>query len=84
MDYLDYNKDGRIDVEDLHDFILDLMKKQEKNILLSGNDKKINVLNSVKAVLGKSYERYAPMISLSIDWIHTKFVKKKCPLKLCC
>lgn len=74
--YLDYNKDGSFTYEDIFDVIKDLIKAQRHNQLVDGKGKKLNVMSSVRVILGKeAYERYEPMIGLSVDWIYHNFVK---------
>jgi len=85
--HLDYNKDNKIDTDDIFDLVFDLMKQQKKNKLLSGSDKKLNVLNILKVSIGsETFERYYPMIDKSIDFIHKKLLKSKCGKKIfsCC
>ena len=85
--HLDYNKDGKIDTEDIFDLVFDLMKEQKKNKLLSGNDKKLNVLNAIKFTIGNdSYERYYPMVEKSIEFIYKHLIKNRVCKKIfkCC
>jgi len=85
--YLDYNDDGKIDYNDIFDFIKDCVKIQTKNRMLDGAGKKLNVKNQLKNVLGNdTYNRYAPMIDVSIDFIYSEFFKNKClkKFKCCC
>lgn len=85
--YLDWNNDKNFDYHDIFDFIKDFVKLQTKNKLLNGADKKLNVKNQVKDVIGTEvYNRYAPMIDVSIDFIYSEFFKSKClkKFKCCC
>jgi len=87
IEILDYNKDGKIDSQDIFDLVFDLMKEQKKNKILSGNDKKLNVLNAIKFAIGsESYERYYPMVEKSIEFIYKHLIKNKCCKKIfsCC
>lgn len=83
----DRNKNGKIDSEDIFDLVFDLMKEQKKNNLLSGSDKKLNVLNAIKFAIGnESYERYYPMVEKSIDFIYKHLLKNRVCKKIfsCC
>ena len=85
--YLDYNADGSFDYHDIFDFIKDCVRIQTKNRMLDGAGKKLNVKNELKNVLGNDiYNRYSPMIDISIDFIYSEFFKKKClkKFKCCC
>jgi len=83
--HLDYNKDGKINYEDIFDLVFDLMKEQKKNKLLSGADKKLNVLNLLKVAIGQEiFERYYPIIEKSIDFIYKHLIKSKCGKKIFC
>jgi hypothetical protein len=83
--HLDYNKDNKINYEDIFDLVFDLMKEQKKNKLLSGADKKLNVLNLLKVAIGHEvFERYYPIIEKSIDFIHKHLIKSKCGKKIFC
>lgn len=78
MKTLDRNKNGKLDKDDLITLIYDLMKFEKKNKILSGADKKLNVTNSIKAIIGEDdYERFEPMIDISIDFIYKKLIKSK-------
>jgi hypothetical protein len=78
MNVFDYNQDGKIDIQDIFDLVYSLMKEQKKNKLLSGNDKKFNVLNNIRFVLGSdAYKRYEPLLNQSIDFIYNKLIKSK-------
>ena len=84
---MDYNKDGKINTEDIFDLVYDLMKEQKKNNLLSGSDKKLNVLNLLKVAIGQeAFDRYKPVFDKSIDFIHKHLLKSKCSKKIfsCC
>jgi hypothetical protein len=85
--HLDYNNDNKIDTDDIFDLVFDLMKQQKNNKLLSGNDKKLNVLNLLKVAIGQeAFDRYKPVFDKSIDFIHKKLLKSKCGKKIfsCC
>ena len=87
IDMLDYNGDGKINTTDLIDFIKDLMKKEAVKKLLTGKDKKLNVINQIIAVIGtETFERYSPMIDLIIEWLYKNVIKSKCCKKWfrCC
>jgi len=86
-DYLDYNDDGVFNYADIFDFIKDCVRLQSNNKMLNGVGKKLNVKNQVRDVLGVDvYNRYAPMIDVSIDFIYSEFFKNKClkRFKCCC
>jgi hypothetical protein len=85
MDILDINNDGTIDIDDIYEIIIRLMKTEKKNKLISGYDKKINVLNQIRAVYGSVvYSRYEPFINKTIDFLHTYIIKNKCYKKILC
>ena len=76
--YLDWNNDKNFDYKDIFDFIKDCVRIQTKNKMLDGAGKKTNVKNELKNVIGnKTYDRYAPMIDVSIDFIYSEFFQKK-------
>ncbi len=81
---LDYNKDGEINPQDFFDLVVHLMRQQNKeNNLLKGSDKKSNVLHVVEQLLGKeSYDRYAPLLDVGVDFLHKHIVKRT--KKWCC
>lgn len=84
---LDYDQNGTIDYNDIFEFIKDCVKSQTKNKILDGAGKKLNVKNQVKDVIGTEvYNRYAPLIDVSIDFIYSEFFKSKClkKFKCCC
>lgn len=86
-EYLDYNDDGVFDYRDIFDFIKDFVRLQTRNKMLDGAGKKLNVKNQIKDVIGAEvYDRYSPMIDVSIDFIYSEFFKKKClkKFKCCC
>ena len=85
MDILDINMDGKVDEDDIYEFIIRIMKQQQKNKLLSGNDKKLNVLNQIRAVLGEEvFDRYSPFLKKTIDFLYKNFIKNKCYKKIFC
>lgn len=76
--YLDWNNDKNFDYKDIFDFIKDCVRIQTKNKMLDGTGKKTNVKNELKNVIGNDiYDRYAPMIDVSIDFIYSEFFQKK-------
>ena len=75
---LDYDQNGTFEYNDIFEFIKDCVRAQTKNKLLDGAGKKFNVKNQVKNVIGNDiYDRYAPMIDVSIDFIYSEFFQKK-------
>jgi hypothetical protein len=83
--YLDYNGDGKFDHDDIFDFIKNLIHMQTKNNIVDGAGKKLNVINQVKNIMTKDeYDRYAPLIEISIDFIYSQFYKNKCLKKMWC
>jgi hypothetical protein len=81
----DINKDGMIDYDDIYEFIIRIMNEQKKNKLLSGDDKKLNTLNQIRAVIGgENYDRYEPFLKKTIDFIYKNFIKNKCYKKIFC
>lgn len=57
--------------DDIFDYILKYMKQAQYYIKNDGKKKKIFVIKKIKELLGDSYERYEPMILVSIDFIKT-------------
>ncbi len=50
--------------EDFMSLLLQLVREQTKSKMLSGKDKKINVLNQIRKVLGEEvYHRYEPLLA---------------------
>lgn len=46
--------------------------------MLSGKDKKINVLNQIRKVLGEEvYHRYEPLLMVSIEFLYKNMVQCK-------
>ena len=66
--------------EDFLGLVLQLVRGQSKSKMLSGNDKKINVLNQIRKVLGEEvYHSYEPLLKVSIDFLYKNMVQcKKC------
>lgn len=57
---------------DIFDYILKYMKQAQYYIKNDGKKKKIFVIKKIKELLGSEvYERYEPMILVSIDYIKT-------------
>jgi len=91
MDFLDYNNDGKINLQDIYDVIVDFMNKQSKRNI-HGEDKKDNVLKYLKLYLPtETYDRFFPMIDKFIDFIFNiaqnpkllKHLKKTCKICPC-
>lgn len=79
MNFLDYNKDGKVDIDDFFQLVYDLMKDQKSNKLLNGKDKKMNVMINIRNIVGQEiYNRYEPLLSQSIDFIYKTMFKSKC------
>lgn len=79
MNFLDYNKDGKVDIDDFFELVYDLMKDQKSNKMLDGKDKKMNVMISIRNIVGQQiYDRYEPLLSQSIEFIYKKMMKSKC------
>ena len=57
--------------DDIFDYILKYMKQAQYYIKNDGKKKKIFVIKKIKELLGDSYERYEPMIFVTIDFIKT-------------
>lgn len=58
------------DENNIYETIQQLMEQAEDIIDLSGDEKKVLVLNNLKAVLGEEvYERYGYMFGSTIDFI---------------
>jgi hypothetical protein len=89
MDFLDKDKDGDIDFNDIYYIILELMKKETKKNI-GGSAKHYNVMKNLKNLLGvEIFQRFEPMLDQAIDFIfdianHKKLlktIKKKCKCK---
>ena len=71
----DIDRDEPVDVFEL---IISFMKTAQQNIDMLGFDKKAFVLREIKMYLGDgTYERYAPIIALSIDLVKSMAKNKK-------
>ena len=66
--------------EDLMSLLLHFVRDQSKSKMLSGKDKKINVLNQIRKTLGEEvYHRYEPLLMVSIEFLYKNMVQcKKC------
>ena len=66
--------------EDFLGLVLQLVRGQSKSKMLSGKDKKINVLNQIRKVLGEEvYHRYEPLLLVNVEFLYKNMVKcKKC------
>ena len=66
--------------EDFLSLVLQLVREQSKSEMLSGKDKKINVLNQIRKTLGEEvYHRYEPLLMVSIEFLYKNMVQcKKC------
>ena len=81
---LDRNRDGKIDSDDFVELIFDIMKEQQKSKFLTGSEKKLNVLNGMRFLLGaEMYERYEPVIKSIVEFLFKTFFLKKCCKKTC-
>jgi len=79
---MDYNKDGRIDFDDILDVILDLMKKKRKE-KLTGPQKKQLVFQELEIMFGSEIlANFKPILNQFVDFCYKKFIKK-CS-KICC
>ena len=90
MEFLDKDKDGDIDFNDIYYLILELMKKETKKKNTGGAAKHYNVMVQLKNYLGlEKFNQFEPMLDKAIDFIfdianHKKLlkeIKKKCK---CC
>lgn len=85
---LDRNRDGKVDMDDFVELIYDLMKEQKKSKFLTGSEKKMNVLNGLRFLLGAElYDRYEPVLKSIIEFLFKNFFYKNCCIKTlfpCC
>jgi prophage maintenance system killer protein len=91
---MDFNNDGKTDLDDLFSMITYYIGKVDKKTI-QGKEKKELVMSSIEKLLSKeNYERYEPILDKSIDYIvllskkkeildNINKVTKKC-YKLCC
>ena len=64
--------------EDFLGLVLQLVREQSKSKMLSGKDKKINVLNQIRKTLGEEvYHRYEPLLMVSIEFLYKNMMKCK-------
>lgn len=69
MNFLDFNNDGKVNLDDIYFVIAEIMEGQEK-LKISGKDKKYNTLNTLKNLIGdKLYEQFEPILSPAIEFI---------------
>lgn len=79
---MDYNKDGKIDFDDILDVTLDLMKKKRKD-KLTGPQKKQLVFQELEIMFeSEILEKFKPILNQFVDFCYKKFIKK-CS-KICC
>jgi prophage maintenance system killer protein len=91
---MDFNNDGKTDLDDLFSMITYYIGKVDKKTI-QGKEKKELVMSSIEKLLSKeNYERYEPILDKSIDYIvllskkkeildNINKVSKKC-YKWCC
>lgn len=69
MNFLDFNNDGHVNLDDIYFIITDLMKEQQ-DFKISGKEKKSNVLVTLKSLIGEDlYIKFEPVLSPAIEFI---------------
>ena len=85
---LDRNRDGKVDIDDIVELVYSMMKEQQKSKFLTGSEKKLNVKNGLRFLLGAElYDRYEPILNSIIEYLFkVNFHRccKKCILFPCC
>ena len=80
---LDTNQNGKIDVKEIFDYIVEKMKAVNKIKNMSGKQKKYRVMSDIEIIFGSDVlESFKEIIMEFIDFYYRKFMKK-C-VKLCC
>jgi len=83
LEILDTNQNGKIDVKEIFDFIVEKMKAVNKIKNMSGKQKKYRVMSDIEILFGSDVlESFKEMIGEFIDFYYRKFMKK-C-VKFCC
>ena len=83
LEILDTNQNGKIDVKEIFDFIVEKMKAVNKIKNMSGKQKKYRVMSDIEILFGSDVlESFKEMIGEFIDFYYRKFMKK-C-VKICC
>lgn len=76
LNILDYNKDGKVDIEDLYDFIIKKMKIVKKKNL-SGREKRELVLDEIEKIFGTEVmDTYKPILVEFINFYFRKVMRK--------
>jgi Ca2+-binding EF-hand superfamily protein len=83
LEILDTNQNGKIDVKEIFDYIVEKMKAVNKIKNMSGKQKKYRVMSDIEILFGSDIlESFKEMIGEFIDFYYRKFMKK-CS-KICC
>jgi Ca2+-binding EF-hand superfamily protein len=84
LEILDTNQNGKIDVKEIFDYIVEKMKAVNKIKNMSGKQKKYRVMSDIEILFGSDIlESFKEMIGEFIDFYYRKFMKK-CSKIYCC
>ena len=83
LNILDHDQNGKIDIEDLFNFVVVKMKLVKKDKKLTGDEKKYLVLNEIERIFGTEViDKYKPVIEEFIRYHFNKYMKK-CSKLIC-
>ena len=74
---LDYNHDGKIDIDDIFDYIINKMKIVKKKKNMTGDEKRNLVLEEIKRVYGQEIlEKFKPILIEFVNFYFRRYMKK--------